>query len=260
MLLPTVSLCLTPAQFQLIYPGIAYIDAHHILWRSTGRLPHAHPELRYGHRSMGSYDSAFGQMISQLTGKLNSVRSRRARLRLNVFEVSLLALGARVTSQLLRHGHLASVRKDQRFAQSELLCKLENIRKQAKRAFICRSDESSFAAQSQQWTEMLTFIRTHFLHCCCRRRAESRIGRHFRRVVKQCCLRATEGLKQRQAAPFPDDHLRRLVQLALRYVRRNRTSFGIRTLLERPQFASAYLAEFVLQRSTAAREVTNASE
>jgi hypothetical protein len=39
-----------------------------------------------------------------------------------------------------------------------------------------------------------------------------------------------------------------LIRLALAYIRRGRKDFGVRTLLEHPEFAATFLAKFIIAR------------
>jgi hypothetical protein len=56
-----------------------------------------------------------------------------------------------------------------------------------------------------------------------------------------------ELIDRREKVP-PDAELRKLVRLALRYVRRGRRDFGVRQLQNDRVFASAHLANFVSLR------------
>ena len=98
-------------------------------------------------------------------------------------------------------------------------------------------------------------MRNHFLRCGCNCRIWSPgLRNHFRRIVSEYRGFAIKGLMQLRADIPPETELHRLIRLALAYIRRDRTDFGVRTLLEHPDFAAKFLAEFIIARQSRAEK------
>lgn len=252
---PTLSIQLTRNESLLVYPGMALLSAIHKLWRETSELPMAHPDLRTGGCPRGQYEPAFGELIVKLESTFAQSRFHRSRLRLTVFELALCALAVRVTNTRVKHGHLMTWRRNHDLATERLLRKLENARRCAKRAFIREFDKATFSAAGRQWRRMLVFMRNHFLRCRCNFRVWTPGLRiHFRRIVSEYRGFAIEGLKRLDADLPPETELLRLIRLALAYIRRDRTNFGVRTLREHPDFAATFLAEFIITRRSPSKQ------
>jgi hypothetical protein len=246
---PTLRIQLTRTESLLVYPGMALISAIHKLWRETSELPMAHPDLRTGGCPRGQYEPAFGELIVKLESTFAQSRFHRSRLRLTVFELALCALAVRVTNTRVKHGHLMRWRRNHDLATGRLLQKLENARRRAKRAFTREFGKGTFSAASRQWHRMLVFIRNHFLRCGCNFRVWAPgLRNHFRRIVSEYRGFAIKGLKRLHAEIPPETELLRLIRLALAHIRRGRTNFGVRTLLEHPEFAATFLAKFIIAR------------
>ncbi len=99
------------------------------------------------------------------------------------------------------------------------------------------------------WRRLLHWIRMHLLFCGCRK-FPHRSNHLYRTILQECLVQARAGLQALQISVPDDLRLRTLVRLALRYVRRDRTDFGIRQLIANHQLAQRYFAEFVIERET----------
>jgi hypothetical protein len=253
---PSIVVQLTPAESRLIHPGLALIAANLKLWRDNGELPFANPDLRTGSCIPGRFDPAFGQLIAKLADQIALARHHRSRVGLTVFDYAVCALAVRTTSRWIVHGHLRPWRRDHTRAAKRLLRKLENGRKKAKRRFIAEYGHSTFSSASRLWRQMLTFIRTHFLSCRCGTRVWAPgLRRYLRNIVAEYCAIARVGLKESGVTPPPDAELHRLARLALAYIRRGRTDFGVKTLLDYPRFGSGFLAQFIVARRSVSHHV-----
>jgi hypothetical protein len=69
-----------------------------------------------------------------------------------------------------------------------------------------------------------------------------------RRTIDICVRAAQKGLLADHIYAPSQGQLCRLVRLALRYVRRNRTAFGVGTLLRDEELAARYFGDFVARR------------
>jgi hypothetical protein len=224
--------------------------------RNLSPVPFAHPQLRTGGCRRGKFDPAFGRSIRELTARFAAARHHRSRVRLTVFDYAVCALAVRTTSRRIAHGHLQPWRRDHARAAKRLLRKLENGRKRAKRQFIAEYGQSTFSSAARVWRQMLTFIHSHFLSCRCGIRVWAPgLRRHFRYFVAEYCAIARMGLKESGVTPPADAELRRLVRLALAYIRRGRTDFGVKTLLDYPRFGSGFLAQFIVARRSVSHHV-----
>ena len=72
----------------------------------------------------------------------------------------------------------------------------------------------------------------------------------YRTILQECLVQARAGLLARQSSVPDDVRLRILVRQALRYVRRERTDFGIRQLIADHPLAQRHFAEFIIKRET----------
>jgi hypothetical protein len=80
------------------------------------------------------------------------------------------------------------------------------------------------------------------------RRRRRHISRRRRVIIDQLCTRAKAELIDRGNTVPADAELRQLVRLALRYVRRGRTKYGVRDLLKDEAFGASRMANFITVR------------
>lgn len=125
--------------------------------------------------------------------------------------------------------------------------RLEAVRKRLKRALVGIEGSEHYRELAGQWQSHLRWLRVHFCHCRCSTRWPAGSGRYYRRQLAILIHQARIGLSG-QRTRVPDQEVRRLVRLAVRSVRRDRTSFSFRDLIDDPELARSYLTNFVLSR------------
>jgi hypothetical protein len=128
---------------------------------------------------------------------------------------------------------------------SGVIDSLERELKRARRAFAADVGESAYKALRDRWFANLRWIRMHLAYFR-PTRIRTQLRRSQKMVIDFCCERATRGLIRRNLEP-PQD-LRRLVRLAVRYIRRGRIQLFIQQLTNNPPFAAEFLANFIEAR------------
>ena len=177
------------------------------------------------------------------------------RLRADAFDLAVLMLCVRTTRSQNRHGHI-------RFASNlrssdRLVSKLERNRKRAKRAWLGSAADKVYWDYQLRWHKLLLWIRVHLLFCRCNRTEPGSRARLERQNVKHCVALAREGLKKERVLPPSEKDLRRLVRLAMRYVRRGRAVVTLGSLLHGSPSGQRYLTKFVMERLSANHTTRN---
>jgi hypothetical protein len=189
------------------------------------------------------------QMLLALADGVIKIRSSGGRLYdMDPFQLAVLILGARVAAKRVQHGHVQTTIGN--FAQraNRLTARLQKYRKRSKRAFIRLHGAEQYGSQEQRWLRFLRWLRVHFLDCECMRRRRRHISRRRRVIIDQLCTQAKAELIDRGDTVPADAELRQLVRLALRYVRRGRTKYGVRDLLKDKVFGASRMANFITAR------------
>jgi hypothetical protein len=247
---------LTPQQHDLVWEGINRMALAYITYRETGSLTYSYPfrvhplAIRFKPgEDPGTFDIVLMQVIMDLWAKLQKSRRKRMRLTLNLIELFACVLAVRVGRDyeriLLRKKH---TRMENRNANA-VIDSLERQLKTARRRYAAEAGEPAYKAMRARWFAHLRWVRMHLVYF-----RPVRVKTQLRRVQKllidECCEWARAGLINKKYEPPPAKELRRLVRLALRYVRRRRPRlrFPIRNLIDNPRFAQSVLANFVLDR------------
>jgi hypothetical protein len=251
---PIAVIRLYPRDVRFILAGLAWLAFNHQQWAEKQRLPNARLDRTWAPGlDRGSYDRKFMESLLAIRARAIALQAG-GRLRVGTsFELSACALAVRVAMTRHRHGHsrLDIPRIDS--SSARLLRRLESARKRAKRVEIQRSGKAAYAAKELSWRKFVQWLRIHFLDCKCKRKRRDQIPMVRRVQVKQFMEWArAELIDRRERVPRPIE-LRKLVRLALRYVRRGRTAFGIRELHNDKIRASTYFANFVTTRMEKAK-------
>jgi hypothetical protein len=181
--------------------------------------------------------------IITVRGKLwDLTRSRK--IYLDVFELSALALAARLSrAQKLVDG-TALVSSEIRLLQA----KTEIYRRRAKRAAITKIGRVAYQSAAERWRHFVAWLRYHTLYLRPPNRGEARRATLWREQR----LQLTELIKRVLAERFfeaPSEvEMIRIVTLATSSLRRRRHSVGLRELLRSPQEHTDFLADFVEKR------------
>ncbi len=248
--LPRVSLRLSPLQLNAIRPGLLLIIHRYQATLDTGEYHYSYPYYLHPRPGFdfGEFDPDFMNIVRDLGNRFPSGPGCSWRLQLNAIELAICIFAARITAKQRRHGHLAAA-QTKSAPLTRLVRTLERHRKRALRLI----PAEVFRDYSRRWRRLLQWIRVHLLFCGCQK-VPYRSNRQYKMVLQDCTFQARAGLLARQV-PVPDDaRLRALVRQALRYVRRDRTDFGIRQLITNHQLARNYFSEFIINRETKRRK------
>lgn len=246
---PVIALRLSNAQVQMILPGLTLVIDSHTLWQRFGQLGDHDPELHWPRPGYdgGQYDDQAQSFLVSAHNALLRLGPRGGRLRLDHFQLAAFSFGARVTAMRLRHGHLPAWHRDWRKATARLIRRLEILQKRARRTCLSGCGQQQYHAVHGRWLRHLRWLRAHVLYCGCGRTRCPGMRHYYQRIVARCADRARAGIIIRGYIPPDDRRLRRLVRRALAAIRRGRTEFGVRTLVQNPSFAEDHLAAFVLK-------------
>jgi hypothetical protein len=242
---------LSPPDAAIIAVGLGWIAANHDLWKTKRQMPFARPELRWLPQTFdrGRYSKELMQRLLDAMSSVLQIRGNGGRLyNLDPFQCAGLILAVRVIVQRVSHGHATSPASDLGRRAKRLIKRLEAYRKRTKRAFIHQRGAVAYQAKESEWQALVRWLRLYLLDCQCKRRRRFRLTRHLRTTVQVLFEWAKAELIERREKVPPDAELRKLVRLALRYVRRGRRDFGVGQLLKDRVFASAHLANFVTLR------------
>jgi hypothetical protein len=244
---------LSPKDASAIFTGLNWILSRHQLWIDRKSLPNADPTRRIVPRDdPGVFHQTFmGESVSLRLRILFLMGGGRLQFT-TPFQAAHSALAARIAGWLNRHLHQSAWLSPKTRVPPALNRRLEAARKRLKRAFIGTRGSECYRDLVDQWRSHLRWLRTHFLCCWCTRRWQIGSGRYYRRQLAILMARARVGLAG-QHIRVSDSEVRRLVRLAIRSVRRDRTSFSFRELVDDPELASNYLANFVVSRTPRGR-------
>lgn len=189
------------------------------------------------------------QMLLALADAVIKIRCSGGRLYdLDHFQLAAMIFAVRVAAQEVQHGHAqTAIGNFERRAQ-RLIARLEKYRKRGKRAFIRLQGGDRYQVEEQKWQRFVRWLRVHLLDCDCLRRRRRHVSRRRKVIIDQLCTWAKAELVERGGVVPADRELRQLVRLALRYVRRGRTKYGVRDLLKNREFGAYRMANFITAR------------
>ena len=214
-------------------------------------MPFARRELRFdaGRFDRGAYSDPLMRMLLALADTVGKISFGGGRLYdMDPFQLAAMILGVRVAAQRVQHGHVQTTIGNFDRRAKRLTGWLEKLRKRSKRAFIRLHGTEQYESQEQRWLRFLRWLRVHFLDCDCMRRRRRHVSRRRRVIIDQLCTWAKAELIDRGDTVPADPELRQLVRLALRYVRRGRTKYGVRELLKDKVFGASRMANFITAR------------
>jgi hypothetical protein len=93
----------------------------------------------------------------------------RHRVRLDLIDLSLCLIAARVLPRLVKHGHAAPPRTDYLAASRRLVRQLENWRKRAKRSCIRTLGIGQYRDLHSRWARFGRWLQRISLFCMCGR-------------------------------------------------------------------------------------------
>lgn len=245
--LPPVPLRLSALQLNAIRPGLILIINRYRSTQETCEYNYTYPYCLHPRPGFdfGDFDPDFMNIVRDLGNRFPSGPGRSRRLQLNAIELAIFIFAARVTAKQRRHGHLAATQTNKLAAIARLLRTLERHRKRALRLI----PAEVFQDYSRRWRRLLQWIRVHLLFCSCQKFPVCS-NRRYKAILEECLIYARAGLLEQQSLVPEDVRLRTLVRRALRYVRRERTEFGIHQLIADHQLARSYFTQFVSNHET----------
>jgi len=164
------------------------------------------------------------------------------------FEMAACALAVRVQVKRQQRGRTVLLIPRVNEASKRLLRRLETARKRSKRADVRQLGLNSYQVKARDWQRFIRWIRVHIPDCGSAKPRPLTRRRYLRLIVDELASRARAELIDRKERLPSERELRRLIRLAIRYVRRGRTGYDIRHLMNDKVFASAHLASFVTIR------------
>jgi hypothetical protein len=238
---------LSPRDRRFILIGLSWICANYHLWRCKGRLPNGRPDRVWKRNfDQGVYDQRLLDRVLALHATITSLKAG-GRLRLATsMEFAVCAMAVRVAVTRHHHGHqqLDIARIDT--SSARLLRRLEAARKCAKRTEIRQSGAVGYRQSAGAWCNFATWLRVHLLDCRCKQKRRPPPLRSRRVLVTQFTQWARAELIDRKHKVPAERELRRLVRLNLRYIRRCRSRFSVRDLINDRITASAHFANCVI--------------
>lgn len=232
-----------------VLEGLSWIVDNYNLWQTKHQLPNRRIDRIWAPNvNSGIYQQLHMDQILFLHARILSLGSG-GRLRVQAAtDVSACILAVRIAVKRHKHGHtrLSVSRIDT--SSKRLLRRLEALRKRAKRADIRQMGLLSYRQAVDGWQGFVRWLRYHFLDCGCSLRRRKPPARRRRVSIAQLSKWARAELVRRRKRVPGEADLRKMVRLAVRYIRRGRTGFVVLDLLRNPRFAGEHLADFVTAR------------
>jgi hypothetical protein len=261
-----IGLRLTPSQLRLIWPGLNTLVNSLLTRQETGSSIYSynfrlHP-LEDRPRS-GQNPGTFGQTIMQdvveLWKKFKGNDRKRLRVRMTFVDLSACIFAVRIGREYERLVQGTKHKLRENLETKTVIARLERQLKRARRAYAAEVGESAYKEMRAGWFAHLRWMRMHLAHFRPQRiKTQPRLLQ--RMIVDQTCESAKTGILKRRYEPPPENELRRLVRLYLRYVRRERRAVTIGMLMNRPRLAEELLSNFVLDREDLNPRTTETKE
>ncbi len=243
----TIRIRIRETQLRVIRRGISLL-CFRLGYRAEGITCYQWPlYLTPPRAGRGDYDGGLAELVQQLCEKLVQ-RGTFRRIQLTAFELAGCIFAARAAQQQVRHGHMAPLARWSLTRHKQLLEKLENYRRRARRLFLKTHTVDQWQEMSVRWKQFVRWMRVSILYCRCGRPKGLVPRRWNNAVLDRVEELARRGLQDEGLTVPEAKLLRHCLRLLLRYVRRDRTDFGVRTLCECKFWTLQYLARFVEKR------------
>jgi hypothetical protein len=242
-----------PVQRGIIWAGLHRIVLAYTTFRETGSADgypfRIHPlsSIPRPGLSPGTFNSAFMEMITDLWARIKPARGKRIRLQLNFVQLSVCILAVRIRKDYERLRLKRKISIEQKRAIKRVVSALERELKRARRAYAAEMGEDAYKQMRAAWLEHLRWIRMQLVYFR-PWRVKTQQRRVHKMIVDYGYERARAGLFARDLQPPEDRDLRRLVRLALRYIRRGRIRLFIQNVMNNPRFAAEFFANFIEDR------------
>ena len=248
-----IGIRLNSVQRGVIWTGLNRIVLAYATFRETGSADgypfRIHPlaTIPRPGLSPGVFKAEFMQLIIDLWMQLKPSKSKRMRLRLNFLQLSACILAVRIGKDYERLRLKRKISVEDKRAARRVIASLERELKRARQAYAADMGEDAYKQMRAAWLEHLRWIRMHLVYFR-RLRVRTQQRRVHKMIIDYGHERARAGLFARDLQPPDDRDLRRLVRLALRYIRRGRIRLFMQNLMSNPTFAAEFFANFVEDR------------
>jgi hypothetical protein len=241
---------LSPEAAAIILGGLKTIAA--VLQSQTANWLLGHqPQARHEPPDVSNGIQRCVQQLIAVFSTLSSCRSGGRLRGATSFQLASCAFAVRFVSRRVRKGRQQAPVANFEIRCRRLLKRLEAARKRSKRAEIRQFGQQAYRQQTRHWKTFLRLIKKYLVERLTSRKPRSYadVWRRRNRIQLERFMQlTTEELGRRGEILPPETVLRKYVRLAVRYVRRGRTMFGVRTLLDNDGFAANHLADFVTIR------------
>jgi hypothetical protein len=249
----TVGVRFNPVQRGLIWPGLNRIVFAYITFRETGSADgypfRVHPLATVPRPGLspGRFKAEFMEMIIDLWTRMKTAKSRRIRLHLNFLQLSACILAVRIGKDYDRVRLKRKISIERQQGMRRVISSLERELKRARRAYAAEMGEDMYKHMRTVWLQQLRWIRMNLVYFR-PIRVKTQRRKVARMIIDYGYERARAGLFARDLVPPEERDLRRLVRLAVRYIRRGRIRLFIQNLMTNPTFAAEFFANFIEER------------
>ena len=250
MCLPKRRLTITPAEYRLFKPALDKLEIAFAAAK-VRRFPYCHPWNRIDYVVSDVYrDQMYDEeMAARIPGNSWKVwdPTHSHKIRLDVFELSALALALRVT----RAQKLIDITESVSAEIKLLEAKIEIYRKRAKRSAITRIGKVAYQALAERWRRFVACLRYNFLYINIRVRGFPYIrwGTMWREQRLQLTQLIYKILADRLFDAPSDVEMKRVVSLAVSTLGRYRYRVRLKALLQAPHEHTDFLFGFVSEAS-----------
>jgi hypothetical protein len=242
-----------PAQRSLMWPGLNRMVLAWMTFRETGSADgypfRVHPlaSVPRPGLSPGVFKAEFMDIITDLWARIKPARGKRIRLQLNLLQLSACILAVRIGKDYDRLRLKRKISDERKSAMTRTIASLARELNRARRAYAADMGEDAYKHLRETWFEHLGWIRMHLVYFR-PLRAKTQRRRVEKMIIDYGYERARAGLFARDLQPPEPRDLRRLVRLAIRYIRRGRIRLFIQKLMNNESFAAEFLANFIEAR------------
>ena len=262
---------LSPAQIDILAPGINLLVTSHLARLRKGSSPLAYPfRILPPPRDFdrGIYNQAFMEKIIELGESLKTKSENGRRVNVDTWQLRAAVFAIRAYIHYARLLRRQYRRKEAEFKSrvliddksiailkaksTQLIFSLERHTKRANRALIKAVGKRRYATLSTAWKAHLRWMRLHIAYCKPQPKAFPCRRARLQRDLDELMEIAKRGLQEEGYKPPQDKELRRLMRLYARYAHQGRIGMWKIGFLheDKGRFLRRYhLAQFVIDRS-----------
>ncbi len=173
---------------------------------------------------------------------------RRPRLRLNLFEARICAMGLRLGKRKRRSDPPSSIGNTREMdrRRSRLLHRIENLSRKLQRQFEAAAGRAASSQFSQLFADYRDAIYARLFHWRPTWFQSPSVRKSFIVILDEACKLACQGLNEMGYTETTPAEIRPLIRRFLAYSRRGRIRFSVRDLSDRSPFTRLFLANFIV--------------